>query len=199
MTIDEEYFKRYSELRDLIVAGYVDYYVLNSAEDYNRMVQNGHKSLPKDSFNVVGHVLEVIKTDLGMILWKLTENSSDSNRIGTLEQYLKRKYSLVSSISFSPKTKRIIQKSLTEIRNDSLAHNSLEKRKASITIESLKEVLDEICKKFNSLCYKQIDDRVKPIEDMDKHTLNAHVKLGIHWMLVNSALPLQQDNRGLDE
>ena len=85
---------------------------------------------------VVGHVLEVIKTDLGLTLWKLTENSTDANRIGTLEQYLKEKYELYSTATFSSKTKNIIRKSLHEIRNNALAHNSLVKGNASISVES---------------------------------------------------------------
>ena len=197
MTIDETYFNRYSELRELIEAGYVDYYILEGIEDYNRLVQNGHKALPKDSFNVVGHVLEVIKTDLGLTIWKLTENSTDANRIGTLEQYLKEKYELYSTATFSSKTKNTIRKSLHEIRNNALAHNSLVKGNASISVESLKETLEDIRKKLNSLCYIQVDARVKPVDDVELHTLNTHTKLGIRWMLVNSVVPIQQNTKDL--
>ncbi len=196
--IDEEYFRRYLELREMIESGYVDYFILESIEGYNQLVQESQKALPKDSLNVIGHIIEVIKDDLGLTIWKLTENSSDANRIGTLEKYLKEKYQNFSSISYSPKTKNLLTKSLSEIRKHSLAHNSLQKGNTSISITSLKESLDEIKGKFNSSCKMQYDSRVSPIEDSEIFSLQFHVSMGFRWMIENSVVQIQQKARGID-
>lgn len=193
---DEEYFRRYTELGYLIEHGYVDYFVIKSAEDYNQVVQSTNQALPKDCFNILGHIIEVMKSDLALILWILTENSQDANRIGTLETYLIKGFNLRSTVSLSSSTKHFVDNELTDIRHHGLAHNSITKGNASITINSLKTILDEVREKYNSLCFPQVDDRVKSIDDSSVYSMEFRVRLGMNHVIRNSVLPIESNKGG---
>ena len=190
--IDGEYFRRYNELEQLIKCGYMDFYILKGIGEYNTIVSEKQKSLPKGSTLVFEHITEVLKQDFALTIWKLTENSPDANRIGTLEQYLRQNYNMVSTIALSQKTKKLIQRELSTIRRDGLAHNSIIKSSVSIPITSLKDALDDVKNKFNSLCFPQIDDRIRPIMDAELYTMGFHVGVGVHWMIDHSAVPLYE-------
>ena len=161
---DEIYYQRYEELRGLVFQAYADVYLLEEFEHYNEKVNSGRLALPRCSYLVMRHICHLILADLGLTVWKITDNSSKSNTIKTLKRYLDEQYAKRSTYSYSPLTNHTI-KTLNGLRNEFLAHNDKEKGENAISVSSLKSTLDDIRKCMNELCFPELDDRVSPIEN----------------------------------
>ena len=105
-------------------------------------------------------------------------------------------FNLRSTVSLSSSSKHFVDNELTDIRHHGLAHNSITKGNTSITINSLKSILDEVRAKYNSLCFSQVDDRVNPIDDSTIYSMELRVRMGMNHVIQNSVLPIDSNNGG---
>ena len=161
---DEIYYQRYEELRGLVFQAYADVYLLEEFEHYNEKVNSGRLALPRCSYLVMRHICHLILADLGLTVWKITDDESCSNTIVTLKRYLAKEHNKPSTYSLDRLTKHTIDV-LNKIRNEYLAHNDIGKHGYAIAVSSLKSALDDIRKCLNELCFPELDDRVFPIEN----------------------------------
>ena len=191
---NQEYYRRYEEIFEMLCQCYMDRYILAELENYNELVKRGDKALPKASLQVLIHCGNLAKTDLGLLLWKLTDHKSSSNTIVTLNSYLRDEHGKQPNTTLSSKSRHIRDHELRSIRNHALAHNDLAKTGASIQISSLFEMLEDVRQVFNSLCYKDIDARVTALEDSHIYVLSFNTQVGLHLMIENNCVPLSADN-----
>ncbi len=183
---NQEYYRRYEEIFELLCQCYMDRYILTELDNYNELVKRGEKALPKASLQVLIHCGDLAKTDLGLLLWKLTDHKGSSNTIVTLNSYLRKEHGKQSHITLSDKSKHIRDYELRSIRNHALAHNDLAKTGASIQISSLFEMLEDVRQVFNSLCYQDVDNRVTALSNSQTYSIAFSAQLGLHWLMENS-------------
>ena len=183
---NQEYYRRYAEILEMLCQCYMDRYILAELESYNELVRRGDKALPKASLQVLIHCGDLAKTDLGLLLWKLTDHKSSSNTIVTLNSYLRDEHGKRSNATLSNKSRHIRDHGLRSIRNHALAHNDLVKTGTSIQISTLFEMLEDVRRVFNSLCYQDVDDRVAALNDSQTYSIAFSAQLGLHWLMENS-------------
>lgn len=159
---DEDYFKRYEELAYMIQKAYIDRSILEGIEVYQSTVKNNQCKLK--SPDIFAHWCELTKKDLGLLIWKLTDPSDEkSNTIITLKTYLRKTHGKIVKVKLN--TQHTID-SLNTMRNQSLAHNDLNKSGTTISIADLYAALEDIRKYFNALCDTSIDSRVSTLNDL---------------------------------
>jgi hypothetical protein len=132
----DEYFQRYKALQALLEQAYVDIYALQEIERYNESVKEGNRALLKSSYNVLGHICELLKADLGLTIWKIhSDGNGKANTINKLREFINHNYldliheNEIPKMSL-PKSLRTTEKKLSQLRNTFLAHNDAEKSHA---------------------------------------------------------------------
>lgn len=188
-----EYYERYTELVGLIYQGYTDYYILKEIDHYNEIVQEGKRALPQGSYMVLRHYCDLVKSDLGLLLWKVTDSDSQSNTVVTLGTYLAKTYKKQCGHPLSKKSKHIRDNELLEIRRKFLAHNDIQKSGTKIEVSTLFELLNDVKQTLNSMCFPDIDDRVKIIEDSQTYVIAYQFEIGLNWMIENSMISAETE------
>lgn len=147
MVTNEKYFNLYDELYGLLLRAYYDVYSLKEIECYNESIKNGDNVLIKSSFNVMSHICELLKADLGLIIWKVfSDTNSKANTLRSLCSKL-RNISLEQSLNLVlprlglPSEFRSVEFRLSVLRKTFLAHNDKDKLHTSVKLDELIRLL----------------------------------------------------------
>ncbi|MDE6658065.1 MAG: hypothetical protein K2J88_05725 [Oscillospiraceae bacterium] len=184
---DDEYFRRYTELSELIARAYADYYILKAVEIYKKEATKEHYWLA--GAHVVSHWCILTVDDLGLTIWKIADsNETKSNTIITLKNYLISTYNK----DLKPKLNKTLQQTRDElgtIRKQFLAHNDITKSGTNILVTDLHNVLEDIEQYFNILYCPDIDNRVSAF----KRPSSMKVTLELLTLLGNSSTKKETD------
>jgi len=178
---DDEYFRRYTELAELIARAYSDYYILKAIGIYKKEAIQEHYLLAGGY--VVSHWCILTIEDLGLTIWKIADpNEKKSNTIITLKNYLINTHNKC----LKPKLNKDLQQTrdeLATIRKQFLAHNDITKSGTDILVTDLYDVLEDIEQYFNILCCPDIDNRISTFKKPDA----MKITLGLLTLLKNSS------------
>lgn len=197
-TITEEYYRRYEELQCLLERAYVNIYALQEIEHYNESVQNGGHVLPKSSFDVLGHICELLKADLGLTIWKIYFDENPKAKANTIKSFLsyicKNCANLVNGLHLPktslPKEFSDTEQQLKTLRNEYLAHNDTEKQHTTIKISEMIAITEHLRKVLNGLCFSDIDKRATLITDQRLLKIRYSVSLGLGMMIYRNTFPI---------
>lgn len=191
----KEYLNRYLELQDYLQAAYIDIFCLEEIEKYNESIRKDGRALLESSFNVLGHICELLKADLGLTIWKLFfDDDTKANSIKTLKGFLRREFD--NSIADSLPKLRLPEnldepsKQLQLLRNKYLAHADYEKSGASVELFDLKRIVEELRRMLNAMCFKQIDNSVTETTDNNLKAIQFNVSFGLGLMIRRSTFPV---------
>ncbi len=191
--MDDEYFRRYAKLREMVKACYVDYTILQGIKNYNDGFDKTGK-IPNCFLGIINHHCILTKEHLALTLWKLTDTQDKSNTLVTLNTYLRKKYKVNIHI-LSKENRKYRDEQLTPIRKKMLAHNDIENSGIELYIVELFKYLEDVKKALNNLCLEKIDDRVKPILDTEIFNMGASYQLNQHLMYSHLST-LYEDDAG---
>lgn len=176
--MDDEYFKRYAELREMVKECYVDQYILlgmrNFNDDYDKV-----EKMPNCILRIINHHCRLTKEHIALTLWKLTDIQKESNTIVTLKTYLWKNYEVHSS-NLSKENREYREQKLTPIRKKMLAHNDIENSGVELHIDELFRYLEDVKNVLNRLCYETIDNRVKPLSDAEIFNIRLCYQPNLH-------------------
>ena len=115
--MDDEYFRRYARLHEMIRECYVDYYILLGMRNFINSSDKTGK-IPNYFWGIINHHCRLTKEHLALILWKLTDDHQNkSNTIITLKNifegkiraeqfnFVKRKYAIPQKQTYTNKEK----------------------------------------------------------------------------------------------
>ena len=184
---DDEYFRRYTELSELITRAYADYYILNAIKIYRKRAVE-EQYLLNGAF-IVAHWCTLTVEDLGLTIWKITDkNETKSNTIITLKNYLIKTHKKDIKPSLN-KSQDKIRNELSTIRKQFLAHNDIVKAGVDIPVNDLYEVLEDVKQYFDVLCCPDIDSRVSAFQRPD----GLHITEGVQTLLENNSIKKETD------
>lgn len=200
MAVGAEYYRRYEELQFLLEQAYVDIYSLEEIEKYNKSVHEDGRALTKSSFNVLGHICELLKADLGLTIWKIySDDDAKANTIKHLSTYIHLNCSDIVDASTLPKMGlpselRDAKSRLTTLRKNHLAHNDSQKAHASIQISEMVAIVENLRTKLNGLCFTKLDARAREITDQQLLSIKFNVSFGLGMMIHKSTFPLNKQS-----
>ena len=189
--MNDEYFRRYAKLREMVKKCYVDYYILLGMRNYN----DGSDKTGKISncfLEIIKHHCILTKEHLALTLWKLTDTQDKSNTLVTLNTYLRKEYKVKIPI-LSKENREYRDKQLTPIRKKMLAHNDIENSGVVLYIDELFKYLEDVKKALNNMCLEKIDDRVKPILDTEIFNMGASYQINQHLMYLHLSALCEDD------
>lgn len=177
---NDEYFERCDNLYYLILKAYINQFLLETIEFYNKTIENGNVYFGKRSFNVLVHITELIKSDLALIVWKIClDEDKEANTLRHLNGFM---HNAQIGKKVSPKLSskyNAICSDLKDIRNMSIAHEDIHQNKICINIADLNGMLNEIKDIYNALCDSAIDDRVQQITSQNIDAIKFNSTLGL--------------------
>lgn len=184
---DDEYFRRYTELSELITRAYVDYYILNAIEIYRKQAIE-EQYLLNGAF-IISHWCILTVEDLGLTIWKIIDkNEAKLNTIITLKNYLIKTYKKDIKSKLN-KSQDKIRGELSTIRKQFLAHNDIVKAGINIPVKNLYEVLKDVKQYFDALYFPDIDSRVSAFQRPD----GLHITEGVKILLENNSIKKETD------
>lgn len=181
--MDDEYFRRYARLHEMIRECYVDYYILLEMRNF---INNSDKTgkIPNCFWGIINHHCRLTKEHLALTLWKLTDDHQNkSNTIITLKTYLRKKYGL-NSLTLSKENMLYRKNKLTPIRKKMLAHNDIENSGVVLQVDELFNYLEDVRRVLNCLCNETIDNRVKPLADTDVFIISQY-QINLHLLYLH--------------
>ena len=183
---DEEYYKRYINLFNLIRQAYLDEYFLNSIENFKDDLPHEINWDVHSYVFVVSHICELVKRDLALTLWKIFyDDNGKANTLKGLKKYLFTQYQ--KQIKYKETANiRNIRTQISAARNSFIAHNTLANTTLSLQCVDLINALHDIRLFFNMLCLPDIDSRVKPISETQIYNISFQEKFGFERMLKNA-------------
>lgn len=179
--MDSEYFRRYTELRELVKKCYVDYYVLKGMENFNQFCKR-NSTHSNNYFLIIEHHCQLTKEHFVLNLWKLTDRDSKSNSLFTLKNYLRVSYEQIKP-DLSKDSRMFFDSKLSKIRKKMLAHNDIQKSNVSVCTDELFEYLEDTRKHLNGMCCMEIDDRVKQLSDTEVFVLSGTYQMSQHLLV----------------
>lgn len=192
--MDDEYFRRYARLHEMIRECYVDYYILLGMRNFINSSDKTGK-IPNCFWGIINHHCRLTKEHLALILWKLTDDHQNkSNTIITLKTYLREKYGL-NSLTLSKENMLYRKNKLTPIRKKMLAHNDIENSGIVLQVDELFNYLEDVRRVLNCLCHETIDNRVNPLLDTEIFNMGASYQLNQHLMYLHLSA-LYEDDAG---
>lgn len=189
----EDYYLRYDNLYNMIIQAYMDRYVLEQLDKYNKSLSEEKNTLNSNYSVLLHHYVYLIKVDLAFTLWKLCDADKKSNTLITLKNRLNsERPNNILAASFTKKSKELITGDLSTFRNQIIAHNDLDKKKIEIKTSDLFHLLDDACNYLYLICCNDIDDRVKPFDDNKKGMLMLDISLRTHFFISDT---MKKDNK----
>ncbi len=187
----------YEKLRYLLKQTYIDIYALEEIGKIKTTAQEDSWTLYKSSTHILGHICELLKKDLGLIIWKIYIDKDE--RANTL-QHLKSLIfceigdidevrSKLKNIDLSEESQEEISR-LDELRKKYLAHNDNESAKVAVNISNLVIIVETMRSILNALCLPSIDDRVVILSDKDLMAIKIDVSIGLRRMIEQSLVPV---------
>lgn len=167
MILDKQLFRNYNELYELILCCYKDISILKAYEK----LQNEES----DSYNMVSHISNhfvlLVQKDLALTLWKIYyDTDSDANTVpkfrNAINKFLRDSGCECKQVK-PEKINKSIEDKLKMMRRQFLAHVDMKRNGSKIEICELKELLDVICREFNSVCEVIDDDRIVNISEIN--------------------------------
>jgi len=186
----ETYYKQYEELQEIMLGAYVDIFILDGLEQYNKSLPESNTSLIKDSFMFMNHIAGLCKDDLGISLIKLFEDGNSST-LKTMNSIVHKECQRLGLDVKTPKIKLNdaqldVFERLKTIRNRRLAHNDSERSNTEVDLSEMKELLECFREMLNGLCVPELDNRIIQITDDKLNGLRFRIMLGEGYMLENS-------------
>lgn len=167
MILENQLFRNYNELFELILCCYKDISILKAYEKLQK-----EKS---DLYNMVSHISNhfvlLVQKDLALTLWKIYyDTDSNANTVPKFRNAI-NKLLRDSSCECKQVKQEKINKStedkLKMLRRQFLAHVDMKRNNNRIEICELKELLDTICREFNNVCDVVDDDRIDNISEIN--------------------------------
>ncbi len=190
----KEYVQRYETLQNLLLNAYVDVFSLNEIGKFNETRGEDDRVLFQSSSHVIGHIIDLLKADLALTVWKLySDPNPKANTIKHLGNFIKKtdnnKAYCVPKMSLSNSIKDI-EKKLTTLRNTYLAHNDSAIQSVSIPLSDLECLVEDLRTKLNSMCFEQIDTGITEITNKHLNSIKFDVSFGLGLMLRRSTFPI---------
>lgn len=167
MILEQQLFRNYNELYELILCCYKDISILKAYEK----LQKEKSDLYNMTSHVSNHFIVLVQKDLALTLWKICyDNSPNAN---TVPKFRNAIYKLLKDCDnkFKPiknkKTNGNIENKLRMMRKQFLAHADMKRDSSRIEICELKELLDSICNEFNRVCDVIDDDRIVNVSEIN--------------------------------
>lgn len=167
MILEQQLFRNYNELYELILCCYKDISILNAYEK----LQKEKNDLYNETSHVSNHFIVLVQKDLALTLWKIYYDiNPKANTVPKFRNAINKL--LIDGDSESKtikneKTNRNIENKLKMMRREFLAHTDMERNSSKIEICELKELLDSICNEFNRVCDVIDDDRIVNVSEMN--------------------------------
>ncbi len=167
MILENQLFRNYNELYELILCCYKDISILKAYEKLQK-----EKS---DLYNMVSHISNhfvlLVQKDLALTLWKIYyDTDSNANTVPKIRNAI-NKLLRDSGCECKQVKQEKINKStedkLKMLRRQFLAHVDMKRNNNRIEICELKELLDAICREFNNVCDVVDDDRIVNISEIN--------------------------------
>lgn len=192
----DEYYKRYEEIRAFITRAFYDVFILEAIDNFNSAITSGERAFIRPSFLVFRHLSQVIMEDLALSIWKIyNDEDSNANTIQNLNNFMHNK-SIKESIQL-PSTKLHLSKELKatiddmkNMRNQFIAHLDRDHFHFRIPVKDLRKVIYALRDMLNSLCCKEIDTRVKPLDDDTLSSMHNDIVTGTELMLNGGSWPV---------
>ena len=167
---DPDYYSKiYNRIYETIIAGYLDYYLL---EFYDRQDENTKDEQSRHF--VLHHLSNLIMRDLCLNLWKICyDEDQESCTLSNLNTYL-RKNNINSLYNKSAYIKHMA-KDIEEARNKYVAHLDRDSTENKIAISSMKQLLDDAKDALNMLCMDKFG--VDKITDFSMSMLDFHTTM----------------------
>lgn len=187
---DNGYYERYEELQEIVLNGYVDVFILDELEQYNKSLLDHNTALPRDSFLCLNHIAGLCRDDLGMSIIKLFEDGK-SNTIKTLKtvicEELKTKDIVIDirKIKLDCEQQDVFER-IKHIRNKRVAHNDKNKTDIEVDLFEMKSLLNEMRVMLNGMCIPELDSRVIQITESALEKLKFQITLGEGFMIERS-------------
>ena len=200
MSVEAEYYRRYEELQLLLEQAYVDIYSLEEIENYNKSIQRDGRAMMQSCFNVLGHICELIKADLGLTIWKMySDDDSKASTIKSLSSFVHQNCAEKIDVSALPNMSlsrglRDAESRLKILRKNYLAHNDSQKLHVSIQLSEMVFIVDELRGKLNGLCFTDLNPRVSQITDKRLMSIKSNVSIGLGMMIYRSTIPIKNNS-----
>jgi len=167
MILEQQLFRNYNELYELILCCYKDISILKAYEKLQKK--------KSDLYNMVSHVsnhfIVLVQKDLALTLWKIYyDTDPNANTVSKFRNAINKLLRDSDSKSKPVKKEKIngsIEDRLTMMRRQFLAHTDMNRNSSKIEICELKELLDFICSEFNRVCDVIDDDRIVNISEIN--------------------------------
>lgn len=184
----ENYYLMYLDLYELIIKSYDDTFVLDELKRYNESLKNGNATLPKAREIVISHICELVKTDMGLNLWKLCKDSTGATTMAKFNQSVhvlaKENNVEVCSVDISIPNEMVeTVNKLDALRNKFIAHDDISREHAIVNIEKLTKILEFEKDVFNQLCISNLDERICPITDAVILSRRMRFSFGLGYLI----------------
>ena len=165
MILEQQLFRNYNELYELILCCYKDVSIL---QEYDKL-QKEKSDLYNMALNISNHFVRLVQKDLALTLWKIYyDTNKNANTVSKFRNAI-NKLLQDSDREFKPvkkeKTNKSIENKLIMMRREFLAHADMKRDSSKIVICELKELLDLICSEFNRVCDVIDDNRIGNISE----------------------------------
>ncbi len=165
MILEQQLFRNYNELYELILCCYKDISILKAYEK----LQKENSDLYKRALTISNHFVVLMQKDLALTLWKIYYDKKPNANTITKFRNAVNKLLKDSDRNFKPvkkeKISKNIEKKLIIMRRQFLAHADMKRNSSKIKICELKKLLDSICSEFNRVCDVIDDDRIINISE----------------------------------
>lgn len=181
---NDEYFERCNGLYYMILRAYADKALISTIENSTKSKDNETICLGKSSYNVLGHICELLKCDLALTIWKIyIDGNAKANTIKHLNSFV-RKLGIGTKKSTNLSNEHeAVCNDITSMRHTFLGHNDLNKCDKKIDVKTMYDILNAIKEMYNALCDIEIDDRVTRVEEKDIGGINLNAFLGLFPMI----------------
>ena len=167
MKLDNQLFRNYNELYELILCCYKDISILKAYEK----LQNEKKDLYNMFSHISNHFVVLVQKDLALTLWKIyCDTDSNANTVpkfrNAINKLLRESGCECKQVK-QEKINKSIENKLKALRRQFLAHVDMKRNDNRIEICELKEMLDMICKEFNRVCDVIDDDKIFNVSEIN--------------------------------
>lgn len=184
----DDYKRARNEIRLLLLNAYKDSYILNGIDSYNNSIKDEALGIPEAFYEVLSHVILLVKKDFVMSLWKISVDNDD--RIDNLSSLRRFKEKVIKQNDNNakikkPKTSKKGQKTeelVRKMRNTFLAHTEHSRSGSRIEVIDMRNLLDEYKNCYNILSELN-GDLSYNITDNELKELELKTKLGMMFLI----------------
>lgn len=165
--LDNQTYRNYNELYDMILQCYRNISILNVYKE----LQTEKTETYNMYSNISNHLIRLVQKDLALTIWKMYfDTNTKANTIpkfrNTINKRL-REFDNGHKKIYKSKFNADTIKKLECMRMKFLAHTDMTRSNNRIEISDLMEILDTMCNEFNNICSVIEDERVNGITDVN--------------------------------